>query len=49
MQIRVLDMGKPIHIMDLLRELIRLSGKKTGEVPLALVTGAGHQLHGAGE
>ncbi|MGA0610322.1 polysaccharide biosynthesis protein [Caldimonas sp. KR1-144] len=34
-QVYVLDMGQPVRIVDLARDLIRLSGRSVDEVPLA--------------
>jgi FlaA1/EpsC-like NDP-sugar epimerase len=33
-QVWVLDMGEPVRIVDLARELIRLSGHRDGEIPI---------------
>ena len=42
----VLDMGKPVRIMDLAEDLVRLSGRPTGSVPIQ-ITGLrpGEKLH----
>jgi FlaA1/EpsC-like NDP-sugar epimerase len=43
----VLDMGEPVKILELAKEMIRLSGKKLGEDIGIVITGArpGEQLH----
>jgi FlaA1/EpsC-like NDP-sugar epimerase len=45
-QVYVLDMGDPVRILDLARQMIRLSGKDEAEVPIAF-TGvlAGEKMH----
>src|SRR5439155_6527548 len=45
-QVYVLDMGEPVKILDLARQMIRLSGKDETQVPIVF-TGAraGEKLH----
>jgi FlaA1/EpsC-like NDP-sugar epimerase len=45
-QVYVLDMGEPVRILDLARQMIRLSGKDESQVPIVF-TGAraGEKLH----
>jgi FlaA1/EpsC-like NDP-sugar epimerase len=45
-QVYVLDMGEPVRILDLAREMIRLSGRKEEDVPIVF-TGvlAGEKIH----
>jgi FlaA1/EpsC-like NDP-sugar epimerase len=45
-QVYVLDMGEPVRILDLARQMIRLSGKDEAEIPIVF-TGAraGEKLH----
>jgi FlaA1/EpsC-like NDP-sugar epimerase len=45
-QVYVLDMGKPVKILDLARQMIELSGRTEEQVPIAFVgTRAGEKLH----
>src|SRR6185503_8240557 len=42
----VLDMGKPVKIVDLARQMIELSGRTEEQIPIAFVgTRAGEKLH----
>jgi FlaA1/EpsC-like NDP-sugar epimerase len=45
-QVYVLDMGEPVNILDLAKQMIRLSGKDESEIPIAF-TGAkpGEKVH----
>ena len=45
-QVYVLDMGEPVRILDLAKEMIRLSGRKEDDVPI-IFTGvlAGEKIH----
>jgi FlaA1/EpsC-like NDP-sugar epimerase len=45
-QVYVLDMGEPVRILDLAKEMIRLSGRKEDDVPIVF-TGvlAGEKIH----
>jgi FlaA1/EpsC-like NDP-sugar epimerase len=45
-QVYVLDMGEPVKILDLAKQMIRLSGKSEDEIPIAF-TGAkaGEKIH----
>src|SRR5204863_6025190 len=45
-QVYVLDMGEPVRILDLARQMIRLSGKDESEIPIVF-TGAlaGEKMH----
>ncbi len=45
-QVYVLDMGKPVKILDLARQMIELSGRTEEQVPIAFVGArAGEKLH----
>jgi FlaA1/EpsC-like NDP-sugar epimerase len=45
-QVYVLDMGEPVKILDLAREMIRLSGKNESQVPIVFTgSRAGEKLH----
>jgi FlaA1/EpsC-like NDP-sugar epimerase len=45
-QVYVLDMGKPVKILDLARQMIELSGKTEDDVPISFVGArAGEKLH----
>jgi FlaA1/EpsC-like NDP-sugar epimerase len=45
-QVYVLDMGKPVKIIDLARQMIELSGRTEEQVPIAFVGArAGEKLH----
>jgi FlaA1/EpsC-like NDP-sugar epimerase len=45
-QVYVLDMGEPVKILDLAREMIRLSGKDESQVPIVFTgSRAGEKLH----
>jgi FlaA1/EpsC-like NDP-sugar epimerase len=45
-QVYVLDMGKPVKILDLARQMIRLSGRTEDQVPIVFVGArAGEKLH----
>jgi FlaA1/EpsC-like NDP-sugar epimerase len=45
-QVYVLDMGKPVKILDLARQMIELSGRTEEQVPIQFVgTRAGEKLH----
>jgi FlaA1/EpsC-like NDP-sugar epimerase len=45
-QVYVLDMGKPVKIVDLARQMIELSGRTEEQVPIAFVGArAGEKLH----
>jgi FlaA1/EpsC-like NDP-sugar epimerase len=45
-QVYVLDMGEPVSILDLARQMIQLSGKDESEVPIVFTgTRAGEKLH----
>src|SRR5947209_8270821 len=45
-QVYVLDMGEPVKILDLARQMIHLSGKDESQVPIAFVGArAGEKLH----
>ena len=45
-QVYVLDMGKPVKILDLARQMIHLSGRTENDVPIAFVGArAGEKLH----
>jgi FlaA1/EpsC-like NDP-sugar epimerase len=45
-QVYVLDMGEPVKILDLAKEMIRLSGKDESQVPIVFTgTRAGEKLH----
>ena len=45
-QVYVLDMGKPVKILDLARQMIHLSGKTEAEIPIQFVGArAGEKLH----
>jgi FlaA1/EpsC-like NDP-sugar epimerase len=45
-QVYVLDMGKPVKIVDLARQMIELSGRTEAQVPIAFVGArAGEKLH----
>jgi FlaA1/EpsC-like NDP-sugar epimerase len=45
-QVYVLDMGKPVRILDLARQMIHLSGKTEAEVPIEFVGARpGEKLH----
>ena len=39
----MLDMGEPVRIMDLATDLIRLSGRDVGRVPIQ-ITGLGYRV-----
>jgi FlaA1/EpsC-like NDP-sugar epimerase len=45
-QVYVLDMGEPVKILDLAKQMIRLSGRKEADIPIVF-TGAraGEKLH----
>jgi FlaA1/EpsC-like NDP-sugar epimerase len=45
-QVYVLDMGEPVHILDLAKQMIRLSGRSEDEIPIVF-TGAqpGEKIH----
>jgi FlaA1/EpsC-like NDP-sugar epimerase len=45
-QVYVLDMGEPVKILDLARQMIRLSGKDESQVPIVFTgSRAGEKLH----
>ena len=45
-QVYVLDMGKPVRILDLAKQMIRLSGKDESQVPIVFTgTRAGEKVH----
>jgi FlaA1/EpsC-like NDP-sugar epimerase len=45
-QVYVLDMGKPVKILDLAKQMIELSGRTQEQVPIAFVgSRAGEKLH----
>jgi len=45
-QVYVLDMGRPVKILDLARQMIELSGRTEEQVPIAIVGArAGEKLH----
>jgi FlaA1/EpsC-like NDP-sugar epimerase len=45
-QVYVLDMGRPVKILDLARQMIELSGRTEEQVPIQFVgTRAGEKLH----
>ncbi|HEY3183860.1 MAG TPA: nucleoside-diphosphate sugar epimerase/dehydratase [Gaiellaceae bacterium] len=45
-QVYVLDMGKPVKILDLAKQMIRLSGRTEDQVPIVFVGArAGEKLH----
>jgi FlaA1/EpsC-like NDP-sugar epimerase len=45
-QVYVLDMGKPVRILDLARQMIELSGRTEEQVPIVIVgSRAGEKLH----
>jgi FlaA1/EpsC-like NDP-sugar epimerase len=45
-QVYVLDMGKPVKILDLAKQMIRLSGRTEEQVPIVFVGArAGEKLH----
>jgi UDP-N-acetylglucosamine 4,6-dehydratase len=45
-QVYVLDMGKPVKIIDLARQMIELSGRTEEQIPIAFTgTRAGEKLH----
>jgi FlaA1/EpsC-like NDP-sugar epimerase len=45
-QVYVLDMGEPVKIIDLARQMIQLSGKDESQIPIVITgTRAGEKLH----
>ena len=45
-QVYVLDMGEPVKILDLARQMIQLSGKDESQIPIVFTgTRAGEKLH----
>ena len=45
-QVYVLDMGEPVKIVDLARQMIELSGRTEEEIPIVFVGArAGEKLH----
>ncbi len=45
-QVYVLDMGEPVRILDLAKQMIRLSGRDESEIPIVFTgAGPGEKIH----